>query len=159
MSDLNTIAPKTAMARLVRAITALQDRELSQLGLDLTAQQAAIVAYVDAEGAKSMGEIAARIGVDPSVATRLVDRLETKGHAARSPHSEDRRAVQVSTTPEGSRVVAVAVPAINALKSRIFAGIADAEIEVFWRVLGAIESNVAAAAEEDPNRIDQPTDR
>jgi MarR family transcriptional regulator for hemolysin len=143
MTDLNSMAPKTAMARLVRSITVLQDRELSRAGVDLTAQQAAIVAYVDVEGAKSIGEIAARIGVDQSVATRLVDRLEAKRFVARTRDPQDGRMVNVVATEQGSRATAVSLPVINALKQRLFSGVGDADTEVFWRVLTTIENKVS----------------
>ena len=150
MQRLTTMTPKTIMARLVRAINALQDRELARLGLDMTAQQAAIVTYVEIKGPKTIGEIAVRIGVDQSVATRLVDRLESKGLVARSRALEDRRAVLVSASSEGSRAVAAAVPTINALKRQVFTGIDNADIEAFWRVLTAIENNIVAMSEVPP---------
>lgn len=149
MSDLGTMTPKTVMARLVRSINAFQDRELSRLGLALTAQQAAILTYVEVAGAKSIGEIAVRIGVNQSVATRLIDRVEDKGLVARSRHPEDRRSVRVSATQEGSRAVAVYLPRINMLKRRLFAGVAGADIETFWQVLTAIENNVTEVLEDD----------
>ena len=148
MSDLGSITPKTVMARLVRSINALQDRELSRLGIDLTAQQVAIVTFVETEGAKSIGEIAARIGVDQSVATRLVDRLEDKRILVRTRHPGDGRSVQVSNTREGSRAAAVSIPAIDRLKRRVFAGVPEGDIEVFWRVLAMIEANVTAASSD-----------
>jgi len=135
------------MARLVRSINALQDRELSRLGVDLTAQQAAVVTYVELEGAKSIGEIAERLGVNQSVATRLIDRLEGKGFVVRSRHSKDRRTVQVAASREGSSAVGVVLPVINELKQRLFAGVDDADIDAFWRVLTALEKNVADVSE------------
>jgi MarR family transcriptional regulator for hemolysin len=147
MQHLASMTPKTVMARLVRAINALQDRELARLGIDLTAQQAAIVTYVELDGPKPIGEIAVRVGVDQSVATRLVDRLESKGLVARGRAVEDRRAVLVSASRAGSRAVAVAVPRINALKQRVFTGIDDADIEAFWRVLTTIENNITAMSQ------------
>lgn len=147
MVNLGSMSPKTAMARLVRSINALQDRELLRLGVDLTAQQAAIVTYLELEGAKSIREITARIGVAQSVTTRLVDRLEAKGVIVRTPHPDDGRAVRVSTTDEGSRAVATYLPMIDALKKRVFAGVEDADLEVFWNVLKMMETNVTEASE------------
>lgn len=146
MPVLDWMTPKTVMARLVRSISALQEGELSRLGIDLTAQQAGIVAYVEVEGAKSIGEIATRIGVDQSVATRLVDRLEAKGHLLRTRHPVDGRAVQVLTTEVGSSAVDVFLPAIEALKQRVFAGVRETDLDVFWRVLTELENNVTGWA-------------
>ena len=143
MPDLDWMTPKTVMARLVRSISALQERELSRLGIDLTAQQAGIVAYVEVEGGKGIGEIAARIGVDQSVATRLVDRLAAKGFLVRMRHPIDGRAVQVVTTEVGSSAVDVFLPAIEALKLEVFAGIAETDLDVFWKVLTELENNVS----------------
>ncbi len=101
------------------------------------------MAYVDVEGAKSIGEIAARIGVDQSVATRLVDRLEAKRFVARTRDPQDGRMVNVVATEQGSRATAVSLPVINALKQRLFSGVGDADTEVFWRVLTTIENKVS----------------
>ena len=48
-----------------------------------------------------IGELADRIGIDETTATRLVDRLEAGGVAERRSAEGDRRAIMVDLTPAG----------------------------------------------------------
>jgi DNA-binding MarR family transcriptional regulator len=52
---------------------------------------------------RPMKELAARLRVDPSTATRSVQRLEAAGLVERYPSPEDGRVVLVRITPEGAR--------------------------------------------------------
>jgi DNA-binding MarR family transcriptional regulator len=51
-----------------------------------------------------MRELADGLRVDPSTATRTVDRLVQQGYAARVPDPADARVVLVAATPEGEAV-------------------------------------------------------
>jgi DNA-binding MarR family transcriptional regulator len=53
-----------------------------------------------------IGELADRVGLDETTATRLVDRLEAVGLAERLSDVGDRRATVVSLTPAGHELVA-----------------------------------------------------
>jgi DNA-binding MarR family transcriptional regulator len=52
---------------------------------------------------RPMKELAARLRVDPSTATRSIQRLEAAGLVERYPSPEDGRVVLVRITPEGLR--------------------------------------------------------
>lgn len=53
------------------------------------------------ENGVRVGELADRIGIDETTATRLVDRLEVAGVAERRSAAEDRRVTLVGLTPAG----------------------------------------------------------
>ncbi len=55
-------------------------------------------------GPLSMSELAAHLGVPLSTMTGVVDQLEGKGLVERADHPEDRRSLQVRTTPEGKKL-------------------------------------------------------
>jgi DNA-binding MarR family transcriptional regulator len=57
-------------------------------------------------GGLRIGELADRVGVDDTTATRLVDRLEDLGVAERRSAEGDRRAILVALTPAGRELVA-----------------------------------------------------
>jgi len=59
-------------------------------------------------GGLRIGELADRMAVDETTATRLVDRLEAMGAATRERAEEDRRATVVVLTAEGERLAAEA---------------------------------------------------
>ena len=66
-----------------------------------------------------VGELADRVGVDDTTATRLVDRLEELGLAERHGEDSDRRATLVELTDEGSRLIS----GVAAQRQRFFADI------------------------------------
>jgi DNA-binding MarR family transcriptional regulator len=55
-----------------------------------------------------MTELAATLDIDKPNATTLVDELEMRGLATRTPHPTDRRAKVVTTTPAGTQLAAKA---------------------------------------------------
>lgn len=57
-------------------------------------------------GPMRLGDLAAREGVAPPTLTRMIAVLEEAGYVARRQDPGDRRAVQVSLTVDGSRLVA-----------------------------------------------------
>lgn len=57
------------------------------------------------EGPLTLGELAERLYVEKSTASRIVDALERKGYVARTPHPGDRRALRLTVTAAGRRLV------------------------------------------------------
>jgi MarR family 2-MHQ and catechol resistance regulon transcriptional repressor len=53
------------------------------------------------QGGMSMNDLAARLYLDKSTASRVVDALERKGYVTRLPHPEDRRAVILEASAAG----------------------------------------------------------
>ncbi len=70
--------------------------------LGLTPGHLKALFVLDAERARSMGEIAEALMCDPSNATWLVDRLDERELIERRPHPSDRRVKTVVLTPAGS---------------------------------------------------------
>lgn len=60
---------------------------------------------ISGESGVRVGELADRIGIDETTATRLVDRLEAAGVAERQSAPGDRRAIVVALTPAGAVLV------------------------------------------------------
>jgi MarR family transcriptional regulator, 2-MHQ and catechol-resistance regulon repressor len=52
-------------------------------------------------GGMTLNDLAARLYLDKSTASRVVDALERKGYVARLPHPQDRRAVLLEATDAG----------------------------------------------------------
>lgn len=65
------------------------------------------------EQPKTMSEIAAFLHCDPSNVTGIVDGLEERGLATRTPSEEDRRVKLIALTAEGRRVHARLLKAIE----------------------------------------------
>ncbi|HET7807863.1 MAG TPA: MarR family transcriptional regulator [Gaiellaceae bacterium] len=72
-----------------------------ELGAKLTPSKVRALALIGESGGLRIGELAERVGVDDTTATRMVDRLEELGVAERRGAEGDRRATLVDLTDEG----------------------------------------------------------
>jgi DNA-binding MarR family transcriptional regulator len=95
-----------------------------ELGMKLTPSKLRALDLLAAQGGLRVGELADRVGVDDTTATRLVDKLEELGLAERRGAEGDRRAILVGLTPAGLRLVT---------------GVAAQRQQFFADVLGALE--------------------
>jgi DNA-binding MarR family transcriptional regulator len=90
----------------------------------LTPSKLRAVDLLAAHGSMRVGQLADGVGVDDTTATRLVDRLESAGLAARRSDTDDRRATTVELTSAGEKLVE---------------GIAAERQQFFCDVLAALE--------------------
>jgi DNA-binding MarR family transcriptional regulator len=89
-------------ARLTTQIEAA----LSDAGLPQLAWYDVLWALQRAPGkALRMGELADAVTISRSGLTRLVDRIEADGLLERRPSAGDRRAIEVTITPDGSKLL------------------------------------------------------
>ncbi|MFF7654087.1 MarR family winged helix-turn-helix transcriptional regulator [Streptomyces sp. NPDC007983] len=79
-------------------ITAHVRERVARIGL--TPAQA--TALRELTGPMTMSELAGRMSCEPSNATVVIDKLESQQLIERRPHPSDRRAKQLSLTPEGA---------------------------------------------------------
>jgi DNA-binding MarR family transcriptional regulator len=77
---------------------------LDQLGL--TYPQYLVVAVLTEKDGQTIGEIADRLGLEPSTITPLVKRLEQAGLLARRRNPNDERQVKVTLSKQGQEVYA-----------------------------------------------------
>jgi DNA-binding MarR family transcriptional regulator len=94
-----------------------------------------------AQGNVRVGELADRIGVDDTTATRLVDRLEGTGLVERAQLPSDRRVTVVELTADGTALV----EQVAARRQRFFADVLavlepDEQIELVRLTAKAAES-------------------
>lgn len=88
-----------------RALVAVAARSLTGLGEDITLAQYRVLVELAARGAQHVVSLAAVLGVGPSTATRMCDRLVRKGLVFRRRASADRRTVRISLAPAGRDLV------------------------------------------------------
>src|SRR4051812_6253023 len=88
-----------AHARVTRAIS----RDLAAAGLpDLSVYDALWALY---ERPLRVKELADAVVLSPTAMSRFVDRLERDGYVRREPDPGDRRALQVTVTPDGRKLL------------------------------------------------------
>ena len=95
-----------------------------ELGTKLTPSKLRALALIAEAGGLRIGELADRVGIDDTTATRLVDRLEELGLAVRRGAQADRRAIVVELTADGKKLTA---------------GVARQRLLFFCDVLDALE--------------------
>ena len=88
-----------------RALIALSTRSLGALAEDLSAAQYRTLVVLASRGPQRMVDLAQSLGVNPSTAGRMCDRLVRKGFVRRHRAEDDRRIVVVSLSGEGRRVL------------------------------------------------------
>ncbi len=99
-------------------------------------------------GSLRIGELADRVGVDDTTATRLVDRLEKAGVAARRSEPDDRRATTVGLTPAGEELVAGIAAQRRLFFCDVLAALEPDEREELVRLTAKASAALRARSEE-----------
>jgi DNA-binding MarR family transcriptional regulator len=99
--DAVTDAVLTA-SRLLLAISA---RSIAAVEESVTLPQFRLLVVLDTQGPLKLSALAEQLGVNPSTATRMVDRLIATGTVARDVNPASRREVVVDLTAAGGRLV------------------------------------------------------
>jgi DNA-binding MarR family transcriptional regulator len=107
----------------------------------------AVVDTLGAEGAMAMGEVAARVQLPLSTATRVVDRLVARGMLQRERLEDNRRVVRVALAGEGRRFHQVAVSSRVAGAHRMLQHLSDGEQRDLIRLFRKIVDSMAEESE------------
>jgi DNA-binding MarR family transcriptional regulator len=102
-----------------RVLVAVAARSLAVGDAEITLPQHRALVLLAARGAQRMADLAELLGVNSSTATRHCDRLQRRGLVRRERATGDRRAVCVSLTDSGRRLVEQVTEARRAEISRI----------------------------------------
>jgi DNA-binding MarR family transcriptional regulator len=126
-------AAQWELAKLVHALEIQNNARVRECvaRLDLTVGQAS--ALRELTHPMTMGELAARMGCEPSNATVVVDKLESLELIERHPHPSDRRAKQLTLTPDGSEHRERLLEALS--KEPLFAGLTQPEQDALQHLL------------------------
>ncbi len=127
-----------------RTLIAVATRSLGAAAEDTTIAQYRALVVLASRGPQRMVDLAAALGVTPSTAGRMCDRLIRKGLIRRHRARADRRAVLVSITPVGRQVVDQATTERRRLICEILARLSAARQQA---VAGALRSFADAAGE------------
>jgi DNA-binding MarR family transcriptional regulator len=131
-----------------RSLIAVAARSLGAAAEETTIAQYRALVVLVSRGPQRLTDLAEALGVAPSTAGRMCDRLVRKGLVRRNRARADRRAVLVSVTAAGREVVDQATTRRRALIAGILRNLpADQQMDVA-RALAAF----AAAAGEVPDR-------
>ena len=121
---------------------------------DLTPVQARLLCTLDA-GPRGMAELARCFGVEKAALTGLIDRVERRGLAKRSPVPGDRRAIRVTSTDIGRRAAAAFHADVNAELSHLLAPLAPQDREHFRNTMVEILEQSGTWSEQIPRVAEQ----
>ena len=131
-----------------RTLVAVATTSLGAAAEDITIAQYRTLVVLASRGPQRMADLAGALGVAPSTAGRMCDRLLRKGLIRRHRARADRRAVQVSITAAGRQVVDEATARRRALLAGILAKLTARQQSAVAAGMRAF----AAAAGEIPDR-------
>jgi DNA-binding MarR family transcriptional regulator len=142
-----------------RSMVAIATRSLGAAAQETSIAQYRALVVLASRGPQRMADLAAALGVAPSTAGRMGDRLVRKGLIRRHRARADRRAVLVSVTPAGRQVVDEATTRRRALIEGILGKLPPAR----QQAIAAALREFADAAGEVPDSLwppdGQPADR
>jgi DNA-binding MarR family transcriptional regulator len=162
-ADEDADALVDALIAASRALVAVAARSVAGLGTEVTLPQYRALVVLASRGPQRGVDLAAELGVNPSTATRLIDRLVRADLDDRRPLEGDRRAVLVTLRPAGRRLVATVNRRRRAEVARIVARMpasrrpaAVAAVRAFAEAAGEVPENQWWLGFEVTESEDQP---
>ncbi|MEV4708644.1 MarR family transcriptional regulator [Actinoplanes sp. NPDC049316] len=112
----------------------------------LSRARATVVWLVHRGGPHTQRALAQAIGVTARNVTALVDGLEESGFVRRVPHPEDRRALLVQLTDQGSAVTAGLATEYERHSAYLFGGLPDEQVQQFVDTMDVVMGRLAQVA-------------
>jgi DNA-binding MarR family transcriptional regulator len=103
--QIKSTPPRDVVVAATRAFVGVAAQALLAVGDDVSLPQYRVLVLLDDLQPQTMGALAERLGVNPSTATRICDRLTDKRLITRRVDETDRRSVRVQLTTRGQRLV------------------------------------------------------
>jgi len=94
-----------AVMRASRVLVAVVAQSIAVVEDTVSVLQLRVLVIIASRRALNLGEVAESLGVHPSNATRIVDKLVTAGFVHRADDPADRRYLVLSLTPQGHDIV------------------------------------------------------
>lgn len=118
-------------------------RELQSTGL--YAGQESVMELLAAGDGKTLGQLAAALGVKPPTITKTVSRLQEQNFVERKPSETDARQTHVWLTDQGRALLEQMQRAIRAAEARALDGVKKKERKQLAKILAKIDANLTGA--------------
>ena len=113
-------------------------------GINITAEQWAILASLWEQEGVHQSSIAEKIGKDRHTITRMLNLLEKNGFVRRVPTEKDKRRLNVYLTDSGRDIKEKLVSIVSGFGEEAFAGLTQKDLTELTRILKHITGNLAA---------------
>jgi DNA-binding MarR family transcriptional regulator len=124
---------------------------------ELGTQGFTALAVVHVHGPLRVSEVAQRLGVDLSVASRQIASLTAEGYVERGEDDRDRRAQLVAITPAGQRVLRESHRRMVAAFECVLEGWDDEDVDTLTRGLERLRDDFARLAATSPTSTPKET--
>lgn len=130
-----------SVSRLRRAISRLA-RQLNAESTDegLTPSQASVLGQISASGPLGIRELGEREGLNPTMLSRVIGKLEEAGLITRTPHPDDLRAALVAATAKGRRLSQQIRARRNESMAACVASLSETDAKALAGALAALEA-------------------
>jgi MarR family transcriptional regulator for hemolysin len=137
-----------SVSALRRELRKVYDRELAPSGLSL-AHAWPLVLIAEQPG-MSQRELAERLEIEGPTLVRLLHQLAAMGLVTRQQNPDDLRANSLHLTATGRATAKRLRRTMNAVRSRLLAGVSDSELVDALRVLDLVRHSILRASEGAP---------
>jgi len=127
--------PGHLIRRLNQISTGLFMDRMAGAGLNLTPVQFAALCALREHPGIDQATVAGLVAYDRATLGKVIDRLEARGMVRRTTSASDRRAKELSITPEGEALYHQALPHVRAMQDDMLGGLDAAERETLLRLL------------------------
>jgi len=138
MDDDGAIRLRRVIGKLARELNS------SSTGAGLTPSQASVLGLIVARGPLSLGELGELEGLNPTMMSRVISRLQALGLIDRIPDPADMRSASVRSTAAGQRVDQEVKTRRATAVSQCLAGLPAASVELISQALPALEELAAS---------------
>jgi DNA-binding MarR family transcriptional regulator len=143
------LATRQVVLSATRVFVGVAAEALFAVADDVTLPQYRVLVLLDDREPRTMGALAEQLGVTPSTATRVCDRLTQKRLIVRRVDESDRRSVRVQLTKRGQRLVDAVTREREAKIDEILERMS---IAAKRRLAAALNEFAAAAGQSDDDR-------
>ena len=130
---------------VARAYKAAADKAVGHIGLSQSMAWPLVMIGRMGSGIRP-GVLADVLAIEGASLVRQLDQLAEAGLVERREDTIDRRAKTLHLTPAGSRARARIEASLDAMRTEMFDGVADADIEACLRVFSALDARLGRSA-------------
>lgn len=142
ISEINKLSLGLKMAETFKLIGRAIAMEIPSHGLDITMEQHILLHLINTIEEATQQDLAKALNKDKSGILRLTDELEKRKMVVRIVDSQDRRKKTLMLTKKGMETLTKMHTIEAAVHEKMLAGVSQADLEVFSKVLSIMHKNV-----------------
>ena len=112
-------------------------------GYDLTVPKALLLLEISPDSGENPKSLAAKLDLESSSMTGLLDRLEKKGLIERRPDPDDRRGILVFLTPHGKSARETIKTLVDQLDRKLQEALPAEDIKTFRRIISVVSKQIS----------------